>query len=161
MSEYRKAHADNLYFITLTVVGWIDVFSRREYKDIIVSNLQYCQQNEGLDIFCYAIMSNHFHAIVRRNEKELSELLGRFKSTTAKQIIKAIENNPKESRREWLLYMFNYFAKQNEQYSKYHFWQYKNQPVVLYTNEVIDQKRDYIHHNPVRAGLVANVQDYI
>jgi hypothetical protein len=57
--------------------------------------------------------------------------------------------------------MFNYFAKQNEQYSKYHFWQYKNHPVVLYTNEVIDQKRDYIHHSPVRAGLVASVQDYI
>jgi hypothetical protein len=32
MSEYRKAHADDLYFITLTVVGWIDVFSRKEYK---------------------------------------------------------------------------------------------------------------------------------
>ncbi len=155
MSEFRKAQTDELYFVTLTVVGWVNVFDRKEYKDILVSNLEYCQRHEKLDIFCYVIMSNHIHAIVRRSAGGLTEMLGRFKSNTAKQVIKAIEASEIECRKEWLLYLFGYFAKLNNQYDKYYFWQYKSHPVVLYTNEVIDQKRDYIHNNPVRAGIVA------
>ena len=58
MSEYRKTRADELYFVTLTVTGWVDVFSRKEYKDILVENLGYCQQKEGLEIFAYVIMTN-------------------------------------------------------------------------------------------------------
>jgi hypothetical protein len=53
MSEYRKTIPNELNFVTLSLVGWIDVFSRKEYKDIIVENLKYCQEKEGLQIFCY------------------------------------------------------------------------------------------------------------
>ncbi len=128
MSEYRKTSEGEVYFVTLTVVGWIDVFSRKEYKDILVENLKYCIEKEGLEIYCYVIMTNHIHLITRRIEKDLTELLGRFKSYTAKKILATIEEDKMESRKEWLLYMFNYFAKANKQYSKYHFWQYTNHP---------------------------------
>ncbi len=160
MSEYRITTPDELFFVTLTTVGWIDVFTRNEYKNILIENLKYCQENEKLDIYCYVIMSNHIHLVCRRQEKDLNELLGRFKSYTAKQIIKAIENNPQESRKEWLLYLFNYFAKANKQYSKNHFWQYTVHPVLLYSYEVIKQKIEYIHMNPVRAGLVNEPENY-
>ena len=66
MSEYRKTSADDLYFFTLTVVGWIDVFTRNEYRDILIQNFKYCQENEGLEIYSYVIMSNHFHMIAQR-----------------------------------------------------------------------------------------------
>jgi len=161
MSEFRITTPDELFFVTLTTVGWIDVFTRNEYKNILIENLKYCQENEKLDIYCYVIMSNHIHLICRRREKDLNELLGRLKSYTAKQIIKAIENNPQESRKEWLLYLFNYFAKANKQYSKNHFWQYTIHPVLLYSYEVIKQKMEYIHMNPVRAGLVNEPENYI
>ena len=112
MSENRKAFAGEIYFVTLTVVGWVDVFTRKSYCDILIKNLRYCQLNEGLEIYAYVIMSNHIHLIVKReSEKELTELLGRFKSFTAKEIIKAIEENPQESRKEWLLHLFRFFAK--------------------------------------------------
>ena len=78
MSEYRKTYAGDLYFVTLSVVGWIDVFSRRDYKDILVENLGYCQQREGLEIYAYVIMTNHLHLIARRQDEALTELLGRF-----------------------------------------------------------------------------------
>jgi REP element-mobilizing transposase RayT len=161
MSELRKAKGDGLYFVTLTVVGWIDIFSRKVYKDIIIENLQHCQQKEGLEIFAYVIMSNHVHLLIRRTDNDLGELLKRFKSYTSKKILTTIEESNQESRKDWLLYQFRFFANQSNEYGKYHFWQYTNHPTYLYTNEVIDQKRNYIHKNPVRAGIVMNEEDYI
>ncbi|SIQ84428.1 REP-associated tyrosine transposase [Pontibacter lucknowensis] len=161
MSEYRKAHPDELYFVTMSVVGWLDVFTRNEYKDIVIDNLRYCQQKEGLEVFAYVIMTNHLHLIVRRRDKELTELLGRFKSFTAKKIIAAIENNVQESRREWLLYLFRHFAKVNKQYVGNHFWQYSSHPTLLDTPKIMEQKEEYIHMNPVRAGIVNEPQAYV
>jgi REP element-mobilizing transposase RayT len=69
MSEYRITTPDELFFVTLTTVGWIDVFTRNEYKNILIENLKYCQENEKLDIYCYVIMSNHIHLICRRQKK--------------------------------------------------------------------------------------------
>jgi REP element-mobilizing transposase RayT len=162
MSEYKKTCAGNLYFVTLTVAGWVNVFDRRPYKDILISNLKYCQDNEGLLLYAYVIMSNHIHMVAaRKDDKDLTELLGRFKSVTAKNIVKEIECNSEESRREWLLYLFGFFAKENKQYSKYHFWQYSNSPTELWSIEVIQQKINYIHQNPVRAGLVDEDIHYI
>jgi putative transposase len=162
MSEYRKTTPGDLYFVTLTVVGWINVFDRNIYKEILAANLRHCQEKEGLQIYAYVIMSNHLHMVAARDsEQKLSELLGRYKSFTAKKILNEIEENAQESRREWLLYLFEYYSKQNNQYDKYHFWQYKNQPSALYSREVIEQKINYIHQNPVRAGLVNDAANYI
>ncbi|WP_162428263.1 REP-associated tyrosine transposase [Pontibacter pudoricolor] len=161
MSEYRNTAPGELYFVTLTVAGWVDVFSRKEYKDILIENLKYCQEKFNLKVFVYVIMTNHLHLIVRWQDGELTELLGRFKSYTAKKIIGAIENNPQESRKDWLLNVFEHFAQSNKQYSSYHVWDYTNHPTLLHTNEVIDQKVEYIHLNPVRAGIVIEPEHYI
>ena len=162
MSEYRKTYPGNLYFVTLTVTGWLDVFNRPLYNDEIIKNLAYCQEKEGLEIYSYVLMSSHLHMIAaRKGENGLTELLGRFKSTTAKKILKLIEDNPGESRKEWMMYMFRHFAKTNNQFSKHHFWQYTNHPEELYSAAVIDQKVDYIHNNPVAAGLVTAPEYYL
>ena len=92
MSELRKTSPDDLYFVTLTVVGWVDLFSRETYKNIIVENLKYCQEKEKLQIFSYVIMSNHLHMVCRRLDKDLKELLGRFKSYTSKLFLKEIHS---------------------------------------------------------------------
>jgi len=141
-------------------MGWIDVFNREWYVEELVNNLKHCQQKEGLEIFAYVIMSSHLHMVAGRGEKDLGELLGRFKSVTAKKILKLIAEHPQESRKEWLLYLFRYFAKNKQQYDEYHFWHYTNRPVELYSNSVIDQKVDYIHNNPVEAGIVTEPQYY-
>ena len=75
MSEYRKTSADELYFVTLTVSGWTDLFTRSVYKDILVNNLIHCQEQENLNIFSYVIMSNHLHMVCRRNGKDLTKPL--------------------------------------------------------------------------------------
>ena len=107
-------------------------------------------------------MSNHLHLIVyRESEKNLTELLGRFKSFTAKEILKSIETTSEESRKEWLLYLFAFFAKKNRQYNKQHFWQYTNYPVLLDSTAIIEQKINYIHENPVKAGIVTDEAYYV
>jgi REP element-mobilizing transposase RayT len=160
MSEARKTSPNDLYFVTLTVVGWINLFDREIYKEILVKNLKHCQIKEGLEVFAYVIMSNHLHLVCRRVDSDLTELLGRFKSYTSKQFLKEIQNSPEESRRDWLLFLFKKFANMNKQYKGFHIWQYTNHPILLYTNSVIDQKIDYIHNNPVRAGIVTDASSY-
>ena len=161
MSSKRRTSPDEVYFVTLTIMGWIDLFSRECYRRIVVENLQHCQRHESLNIFSYVIMSNHIHMIARRNGADLNEILGRFKSYTAKKFITEIEKNPLESRKSWLLSQFKLCAANQEQYSNYHVWNYENYPILLYSQEVFKQKREYIHMNPVRAGLVADVTHYL
>ncbi len=154
MSELRKANFDGLFFVTLTVVGWVDVFSRRDYADILTRNLQYCQEHKGLEIFAYVIMTNHIHLIATHNEGNLNLLLARYKSYTAKEIINLIEKNEKESRQDWLLHMFKFHARYKKQYDEYHFWQSTNHPILIFDHHMLMQKINYIHMNPVRAGYV-------
>jgi REP element-mobilizing transposase RayT len=161
MSSIRRTTTDDIYFVTLTLMGWIDLFTRDCYKKIIVENLEYCRKNESLEIFEYVIMSNHLHMIVRRRGADLNELLGRFKSFTAKKLIKEIQENVQESRKEWILHQFKFFATHRPQYSNYHVWNYENYPINIDSDKVFKQKRDYIHKNPVRAGIVTNPIHYL
>jgi putative transposase len=111
MSEFRQTTPDDTYFITLTITGWIDLFSKKSYKDIVVESLKYCQKSEQLEIFCYVIMPSHLHMICRRLDNDLNELLGRFKSYTSKMLLREIESSGNESRKEWLLQTISCFCK--------------------------------------------------
>lgn len=104
MSEkYKIWDKDKGYFVTLTTVDWIDVFTHRNHKLKIIEALKYCQKNKGLEIFGYCLMTNHLHLIARANGKQsLSEILRDFKQFTAKAILRQIIEEP-ESRRDWLL----------------------------------------------------------
>jgi putative transposase len=160
MSEFRKANTDRPFFITLSIVGWIDVFTRAEYCEEIIKNLEYCRKHKGLKIYAYCIMSSHIYLIVAHDGAKLPDIIRDFKSFTAKQIIQSIINNPTESRKEWLLYLFKFFAAQQSQNSEYHFWQKTNHPTELITAPVFEQKVDYIHNNPVSSGLVTEATTY-
>ena len=161
MSALRKANYDSLFFLTLTVVGWIDVFSRKDYADIVIKNLRFCQENKGLEIYGYVLMTNHLHMLAAQDHGDLNKVLGRFKSYSAKQILTTIEDNPKESRKDWLLHMFRFHAKYRVSYDEYHFWQNDNHPIECASFEITQQKLNYIHNNPVRAGYVEEPQHWL
>ena len=78
MSEKYKTYEGCVYYVTLTVVGWIDVFTRKEYVYELMKNIQYCQENKGLKLYAYVIMPNHLHWIPRAEEGRLSEILRDF-----------------------------------------------------------------------------------
>ncbi|MBK8950519.1 MAG: hypothetical protein IPM68_17190 [Flavobacteriales bacterium] len=45
--KYTMHDPEGLYFLSFATVGWIDVFTRREYKDVVVESLRFCQEKKG------------------------------------------------------------------------------------------------------------------
>ena len=152
---------NELYFVTLTIVDWIDVFTRVIYSDFIINNLDFCQRKKHLEVYEYVIMTNHIHMICLGRDKPLSDILRDFKTFTSKGMIRLIKHNEKESRKKWMLNAFRQHGKDNPMNKTYQFRQNMNSPTLLYYNNVIDQKVEYIHQNPVKAGFVEEPFDWL
>lgn len=148
------------YFLTLTVVDWVDIFSRKIYRDILLDSFQYCRAHKGLQIWGYIIMTNHAHCIVRAKYGNLPDILRDLKRHTASKIIKAIMSAP-ESREDWMLKRFEFAARKNSRDSFYQFWMHNNHAEVIQSQDFFLQKLNYIHMNPVRAGWVDKPEDWL
>lgn len=161
MGMKNKISDSYIYFLTLTVVDWVDVFTRPKYRYLIVESLTFCQQNKGLEIYGWCLMSNHLHLLAGAREGyNLSDILRDFKKHTSKQIIDLIKEMP-ESRREWMLNRFEYAGKNDKKIKYYKFWQDGNEAKEIHTNKFLDEKLDYIHNNPVEAEIVQSPEDYL
>ena len=161
MGIKNKISEGYLYFLTLTVVDWVDVFTRPVYKYIIVDSLKHCQAEKGLEIYSWCLMTNHIHLIAGSKERHsLSDTLRDFKKFTGKKITKTIaEEN--ESRKKWMLNRFEFAGRYNSKIKNYKFWQDGNEPKEIVSNSFLDQKLDYIHMNPVVAGIVREPEEYL
>ena len=159
---YRFAENDVPHFITMTVVEWVDLFNRKRYKDILIENLKFCITKKGLVVHAFVIMSNHLHLIVRsRNNEKLSGLVRDFKRYTAKVIYETLESDDQESRRNWMLWISRSQGERSSSNENMKIWRHENHPIPLYSNEMMDQRLNYIHENPVRAGICYTPHDYV
>ena len=150
-----------VYFVTDTVVDWVDIFTRPIYKHIVIESLQYCQEHKGLIIYAWVFMSNHLHARVgSEGEAKVSDIWRDFKKFTSKEIIATIKTEISESRSEWMLNRFEYSGKNDKKIKNYRFWQEGNDAQGIYLNEYFEQKLNYIHYNPVKAEIVNRPEDY-
>lgn len=160
--NYKFRNPEGLYFVSFAVVEWLDVFTRNEYKDILVESLAFCQKNKGLEIIAWCIMTNHIHLVFRSVDgQHPSLLLGDFKRFTSKAVVAAIQENPKESRKELLLNQFQMAASKSSNVNGYQFWRHDNKPIELWSNKVIQEKVSYVHKNPVDAGMVYKPWEYV
>lgn len=159
--NYKFHNPDGLYFVSFAVVGWLDVFTINEYKDLFLESLEFCQKNKGMEIHAWCIMTSYVHLIFRSiNQQKPEQILGDLKRFSSRNIIKAIEENPKESRKEFLLDFFKKEASKSSNTANYQFWRHDNKPIELWSNKVIQQKIQYIHNNPVEEGFVFRPEDY-
>lgn len=151
-----------LYFITTTVIDWMDVFTRPVYKQIIVESLRYCQQKKGLDLYAWVLMTNHLHLIAgtRLADIGISDILRDFKKYTSKAVVKAIQENTRESRMEWLLDRCWFRGASDKKIKDFKFWQDGSYVDNVRSYDFYRQKLDYIHNNPVRQEIVARPEDY-
>lgn len=159
--NYKILDQGGVYFVTMTIVGWIDLFTRKEYRDIFLDSVRYCQQEKGLIVYAWCIMSNHIHLILRAEEGNLSDVIRDLKKFTSKKLFAAIEANLEESRRNWILAIFRKSGEFNTNNVNFQVWQQHNQPIELYSPAVLEQKLNYIHENPVKAGWVENSWEYL
>lgn len=157
---YKIRNQHGLHFMTFTVVDWIDLFSRQCYRDILIKNMQHCRLKKQLSIGAYVIMTNHMHVIWQSKCGKLSDTVRDFKSFCTKEFIYAIQHE-NESRRNWLLRMFQFHAQQTNQNKDYKIWTGTNHPEEIITENFLRTKPDYIHNNPVKAGWVTEPEDYL
>ena len=208
---HRVIYPDTVYFVTIRVIDWVDVFTREEYKYIITDSLDYCRRSKGLYLYAWVLMTNHLHLIVSHeiDNDHLWKVLGDFKKFTSKRVIDAIINNSQESRIRWLLPHFGEqnimnnsdascsVSKQNNydvrvtnphglegivvdnvrvcnphglergygltgghRRGHYHLWQRGIDRYCISNIKHLRQKMDYLHANPVRAGIVNEPYNY-
>ena len=162
MSEKYKVHNPQaVYFITCTMVGWVDLFVRPTYKDIVINSLRYCIQSKGLKVHAYVIMSSHIHLLVSTVDNvSLPDVIRDFKTFTSKALIQEIKDI-NESRREWLLNKFSFEAHRQKRGGEYKVWKDGFHPIEILSGEMLIQKLDYIHQNPVVERIVDESVDYV
>ena len=131
--KYKFYNKKGLYFVSFATVHWIDIFVRHLYCDIVVDSLIYCKKNLGLELYCWCIMPSHIHLIFSAKNYNPDILLGRIKEHTSKEIVKAIKENSQESRKEWMLWMFERAGLKSSNVKGYQFWQHNNKPIELWS----------------------------
>jgi REP element-mobilizing transposase RayT len=161
-TRYRFSNSQTPHFITYATVAWADALSRPAYKQIIIDSLQHCIVAKGLILHAWVIMSNHVHLIASAIEgAKLEEIMRDHKKFTARQLLQAIDQNPQESRKDWLMWLFKSAGNANSNNKLYQFWQQDNHPIELITHAMLLQKLEYIHQNAVQAGLVWLPEQYV
>lgn len=156
--KFHNPRAAN--FVSFATVYWIDVFTRQYYFQILEKAVTYCRKEKGMELFAYCFMPNHVHFIYRSRNENPGSLLRDYKKYTSKRIVDAIQDNPQESRKEWLLAMFMQAASIKKNVKNYQFWQHHNQPIELWSAKLIKQKLNYIHKNPVHSGFVVRPEEW-
>ncbi|MFY0607561.1 MAG: transposase [Cyclobacteriaceae bacterium] len=158
--RYLISDQNAVYFLTFTVVGWIDVFTRKEYKIDVVNSLNYCILNKGLIVYGWCLMSNHIHLIASANDGfRISDIIRDFKKFTAKSILDKIQKEP-ESRREWMLNQFEYAGRNLKRIKKFKFWKDDNHAIEM-VSLMVDTRLNYVHENPVKSMIVEEPEHYL
>jgi len=158
--KYKFHEKEGAYFVSFATVNWIDVFTRELYFSIMTESLDHCRKNKGMEIYGYCIMPSHVHLIFRSSLGDPSGLMRDFKGFTSRKMLTIIEDNPQESRKEWMLWMFERAGKKNSNVKNRQFWQQNNQPIEIWSLKVFEQKLNYIHNNPVETGFVTDPIDW-
>lgn len=153
-TKYKFTDRQASYFVTSTVVGWIDIFTRDIYRTILLDSFKFCQKNQGLQIHAWVLMTNHFHMIYSCTNNDPGMVMKNIKSHTAIKLIDTIINNSRESRKDWMLNLFEEYGKEKQSNHRYQFWIHENHPVLITDHDMLQQKMLYLHENPVRAGYV-------
>lgn len=121
--KYKFQNQDELYFISYAVVFWIDVFIRDMYKKVLLETRQYLPERKGPGDICIVHHDQPCTYDNRNKGSKLEEIVRDMKSHTSRSLKKAISENEQESRKEWLLRMFERAGKKNSQNKDFQFWQ--------------------------------------
>ena len=154
-SNYKIYHNECIHFITSTIIEWIPVFTSQKYFDILIASMSYCREEKNLSIFAYVILDDHFHAVCQA--PELSKTIQSLKRHTAKCILDQLEKD----HRKWMLNLFAYYKKMHKTSSEHQVWQDGFHPQEIMNEEMLVNKIEYIHYNPVRRGLVKKPKHWI
>jgi putative transposase len=139
-------------FVTVTCLEWKFLLREDAHKDILIDSFRFMVRKKRLIILGFTLMDNHFHAIRQpTGEHQPADIQRDMLKYTGQKILNKmiLEGSPVVP--ELLV---------NAKDRKYQFWERNSLRVPLWSDRVFNQKLDYIHMNPVRAGLCASPEDY-
>jgi putative transposase len=148
--RYRITCEQQPHFLTCTIVNCIPIFTRPEAVQIVLDSLRHLQSKEELILYGFVIMENHLHLIA--SSLRLSPVMSRFKSFTAKEIITLLDSRGEKA----VLQQLGYAKLRHKVDRDYQLWQEGSHPVLISTEDLMRQKLEYIHFNPVRRGYVGD-----
>ena len=147
-SRYKIHEPTYPHFITCTILHWIPIFTRVETTKIIFDSLKYLQEKENFTLYAYVILENHLHLIAQSND--IGKSMAKFKSFTAKEII----GHLKEKNVTTILEQLAFYKKAHKSDRELQLWQEGIQPKLIQSDEMMREKMNYIHQNPVKRGYV-------
>jgi len=147
-SRYKIFESEYPYFMTCTIVGWLPVFTRQEAVQVIFDSWRFLHENDRLEIYGYVILENHLHLVAAAND--LSKEIGDFKSFTARRIIDLLH----ERNARTLLDQLSWHKARHKTDREFQLWQEGSHPQQVQTSDVMRQKLEYMHQNPVARGYV-------
>ena len=114
-----------------------------------------------MELYAWCIMSSHVHLFIGTNAEKLENIMRDMKKHTSANLKACIKVHPQERRREWLLWMMERAGKENGNNSNFQLWRQDNHPILLDDMKKLHHSLDYIHNNPVVAGIVEKAEDYM
>ncbi len=147
-SRYTITESEGIYFLTLTIVDWLPVFTTPATCAIALDALRYCREEKGLRLYAYVLLENHAHLVAEA--PDLMRCMQSYKRHTARALI----NWAQDTEKGWLLHHFAYCKKAFKHNSRYQVWQEGVHPQLIQGDDMLRQKMVYIHNNPVRRGYV-------
>jgi putative transposase len=148
-SRYRVYEKEQAHFVTSTAVAWLPIFTTASRCDVLVQSLEYCRAKKNLKIYAWVVLDNHFHAIL--SAPDLQRVMADLKRHTARRLLELLE----AEKAEWLLNQLRYHCASYKTESEHQVWQEGYHPQAIPTDEIMLQKLEYLHNNPVKRGLVA------
>jgi len=156
MERYRISDEAKIYFITYSVVEWLPVFISAASCQIVTDSFQFCQKSKSLRVNAFVIMPTHIHAIVfdaAGDTERLHRSLIEFRKFTGRNLTELVRSSFPRCFEETL-------KEASLDDRDHRFWQPSRHPVALETEAMWAQKRDYLHENPCRKGLVRRASDW-
>jgi len=153
-SSYKLIDQEALYFITSTTLEWLPVFTSEKYFKILIDSVKFCQDKKNLKVYAYVIMDNHIHMVL--SDENLTNIMRAFKGFTAQEIVSQLKLDNKA----WFLNQFGFHKLKHKTYSEHQVWQESFHPQQILSTEMLHQKIDYIHFNPVKRGFVSKPEHW-
>lgn len=147
-SRYKVLDEHHTYFATCAVVNWLPLFSKPELAQIVVESLQFLHEADRLILHAYVIMENHLHLV--GSSYDFSGEMRKFKSFTARHLVDYLQ----QSGLTFFLKQLGLFKRRHKADQDFQVWQEGFHPEAILGEQMMRQKIEYIHHNPVRRGYV-------
>ena len=153
-SRYKIYEPTHPHFVTCTVLHWLPLFTNRDSVQIILDSLTYLQKSDNMTLFSYVILENHLHLVI--SSDDISKTMQKFKSYTAFELLKLLEKNNAST----LLKQFAFHKKAHRKENSYQIWEEGFHPKLIQSEQMMFEKINYIHHNPVKRGFVDEAEHW-